>query len=122
MTHRHRVERHIIVDILAGACGTSAAAAFLQRSWLALALALALGVVLYLLERETIEEEDSENPEDTMRIPDLLVEALKKVASRPHAEIIFPEYKDIYEQGLSDGAAQMAQYVLDEMKEEKKNA
>jgi hypothetical protein len=121
MTHKTRVERHIIVDVLAGACGASAVTAVLQRSWLAFSLALILGGVLYLIERETIEEED-EILEEKMRVPDLIVETLQKIAGRVRAEKVLPEDEIVYQLGLNDGAADLAQYVLDEMKEEISNA
>lgn len=120
MSHFKRVERHILVDVLAGSCGASGLSAVLQRSWLAAVLTLVLGFVLYFLERETIEEED-EILEEKMRVPDILVEGLKKIAGRePSDVVVLPEFGNIYQAGLSDGSIALAQYVLDEMKEEPK--
>ena len=117
MSHTNRVERHILVDVLAGSCGASGLSAILQRSWLAAVLSLVLGVVLYFLERETIQEED-EIQEEKMKVPDLMVETLKKIAAREPAKHIVPEGQPFYDAGLSDGAATLAQHILDNLKGE----
>ena len=59
MTHVTRIERHIGVDVLAGALGASAVEAVVQLSWKAGLLALALGVALFFFEKSSIEEEEA---------------------------------------------------------------
>ena len=119
MNHTKRVERHVIVDILAGACGTCGAAAVLQRSWMASILAGVILLALLLLERETIEEEETPTKEDKVKLPDALVASLKKIAAQPLLEYTFTNQEDrsVYDAGALDGSTTLAQYVLEQIQE-----
>jgi hypothetical protein len=120
MKHKTRIERFIIVDVLAGACGASGVTAVLQRSWLAAGLAAALGVVLVLLERETIDEEEA-TENGIMNLTDSALAALEKSASWKKTQKIAPEDLPVYEQGLRAGAADLAQFILEEILSEKES-
>lgn len=124
MSHKTRVERHIIVDILAGILGASLVASLIGKSILAGLLALAAGVVLFFIERSNIKEEDTleENihpaPEPRRRALELTVKdvaVLGKVSSRALHDDIDPEGLPFYIAGLEDGAATQAQWVIDQL-------
>ena len=124
MNHKKRVERFILVDILAGAGGTCVAAAFLQKSIPAAGLGVLIFVALWLLERATIEEEDQPavaTKEPGMQLSELVVAGLKKIASRPRLDYVAPENTEIYNAGLGDGAADLAQYVVEQVQPEKES-
>jgi len=79
-------------------------------------LGLAYGFACYYLGRRRVKIEEGK-----MQIPVLLVDILKKIAGRTRSQVvILPEFRNLYEAGLNDGSADLAQYVLDEMKEETK--
>ena len=123
MSHIKRVERFIIVDILAGSCGAAAVAAVLQRSWLAVLLTLVIAAALWMLERETIEEEDEveahvrPSKENELEITDKTIAALRAYAARSF-ENSGDDPVTAYQNGLKDGVTMAAQYVLGEVREE----
>jgi hypothetical protein len=55
-----------------------------------------------------------------MKLPDSVVEGLRKIAGRPLLDYTFAfgEDRDIYEAGVLDGGASLAQYVLDGLEKE----
>jgi hypothetical protein len=59
-----------------------------------------------------------------MKLPDLVVKGLRKIAARPLLDYTFAfgEDRDIYEAGVLDGGSSMAQYVLEQLQEEVPNA
>lgn len=59
-----------------------------------------------------------------MKLPDLVVEGLKKIAGRPLLgyTFAFGEDRDIYEAGVLDGGSSMARCVLEQLQEEVPNA
>ena len=96
----------------------------LQKSWLFAGIGLALAVALLLLERDTIEQEETPvAPKvDGQVVPEEIVTFLESRAQLPMAKGITPENQEIYAAGLSDGSIVLAQYVLDELKPEETNA
>lgn len=129
MSHQTRVEHHIVVDILAGVLGASFVTALTARSLLALLLAALSGVVLFLLERNNIQEEDKLEtnsdffPETVTRlipVPSLSdkdVAILKKKALHPASTVIPTEGLAFYMAGLEDGAAVTSQWVLNQIED-----
>lgn len=121
MSHKTRVERHIVVDVLAGVLGASFVTAFTAKSYLALILAVAAGVVLFLLERNNIQEEDQLEAAPEFEVieaeaENLLSEAdmglLREWAKYPPSNNIPPEGNIFYTAGLRDGAAIASDWVL----------
>jgi hypothetical protein len=115
MKHTTRVERFILIDILVGACGAAFGTAVLQVSWKAAILGALLAASTYLLERETIEEEERPEGDDSVRLTESAFEALKQSAAWKGAEKILPEDRVAFELGLKAGAAELAQFVLEEI-------
>ena len=87
-------------------------------SWSPLSLLVLIGAALWLLEKETIEEEDAPQ-EDKVKLPDALVASLKKIAAQPLLEYTFTNQEDrsVYDAGALDGSTTLAQYVLEQIQE-----
>ena len=119
MKHRARVNRYILIDILSGSCGALVVGGLLQRSWLFAGVGLLLGVALLMLERDTIEQEETPTEPKTpgLKIPSDVVDFLEK-RSKETLSKGAPESKESYAAGLQDGTVVLAQYILDELKEE----
>lgn len=119
MKHRARVNRYILIDILSGSSAALLVGSLLQKSWLFGGVGLLLGVALLLLERETIEQEEAPTETKTtgVKIPSDIVSFLEK-RSKELMSKGAPESKESYAAGLQDGTVVLAQYILDELKEE----
>jgi len=115
--HTTRVERYILIDILVGACGASFGAAILQLSWKAGLLGAALAFAAYLLERETIEEEETPGKDNTVKLTEAALSALRQSAKWLPATDITEEDQPVYEEGLRTGAAELAKFVLEEIEQ-----
>ena len=118
MSHRTRVERHIVVDLIAATAAGSLVAAVTTRSWVAVFLAFAAGVALFLLEWRNIDEED--RAEDRIPPPPLSLSLdnvlmLHKKASHPASDNVPEEGLAYYIAGLEDGAAIQADWVLNQL-------
>lgn len=134
MSHKTRVERHIVVDLIAAVAAGSLVAAITLKSVVAVLLGLAAGVALLLLERNNIQEEDDlEDSFEDMAVDELQYEnlvppppslttkdiaILQKKASHPPAEVISEANLAPYIVGLEDGAAEMAKWVLNQLDSE----
>lgn len=127
MSHKTRVERHITIDVLASVVGGMFVSAVLNKSGIAFALTAAIGVTLFLLERNNIKEEDElDTPhevfvETLVQTPPQLtaddLKILRRTASHPASEDILEEGLAYYIAGLEDGAAVNAQWVLNQVAE-----
>lgn len=132
MSHKTRIERHIIVDLIAGVAAASLVVAILNKSWAAVLLTVASGVALFLLERNNIQDEDQLESDlnyfpglveavDPPFLPNTLsdkdVVILKKKASHPASTDVPSEGLACYIAGLEDGAAVTAQWVLNQLEE-----
>lgn len=121
MSHKSRVERHIVVDLIAATAAGSLVAAITTRSWVAAFLAFAAGVALLLIERHNIDEED--HAETTVLLPPpsplslsvANVRMLQRKAMHPAANNVPEEGLAYYIAGLEDGAAVQADWVLEQL-------
>ena len=119
--------------MLASATGGSVCAAIATRSWAYALVFILCAVTLMVLEREQIEEEDLEEleltpepaecpwptpKEEGMRIPDIIADGIRALAQTETTKYVAEEGKPFYEQGLKDGAAEFAKFLLDEMESE----
>ena len=60
MKHSIRLKRHFIRDALAFVAGSALVAAWFEKSWIGLTLAIMNGAMLFVEERADIEEEETE--------------------------------------------------------------
>ena len=125
MSHKTRVNRHIAVDVLASVVGGALVASLLNKSLVAFLLSSAAGLVLFLLERNNIQEEDHlEKPrevlvETTVRVNPFSekdMRLLRNKAEHP-ASNVPEEGLGFYIAGLEDGSAVTSQWVLDVIQE-----
>lgn len=119
MSHKTRVERHVTVDVLASIVGGALIASLLNKSGVAFLLSVAAGLVLFLLERNNIEEEDHlEEPNELIHevrvspFSESDLRVLREKASHPESTVP-EEGLAFYVAGLNDGAAVTSQWVLD---------
>lgn len=119
MSHKTRVERHIIVDLIAGVAASALVVAISNKSLLSGLLSVAAGIALFLLERNNIEEEDHlEEPHELIHevrvspFSESDLRVLRKKAEHPASEVP-EEGLAFYISGLADGAAVTSQWVLD---------
>lgn len=125
MSHKTRVERHIAVDVLASVVGGALVASLLNKSLIAALLSAAAGLVLFLLERNNIQEEDEHDvpmvyhefsPSDhPPQLSEENLEILRRTASRAETTHVPEDSSDAYTVGLLDGAAITAEWVLEKV-------
>ena len=117
MKHRARVNRYILIDILSWSCGALVVGGLLQRSWLFAGVGLILGVALLMLERDTIEQE--ETPAEAPAYPKIPNNLLKFLEDRSKSPLYEggPGDQESYAAGLADGTVVLAQHILEELKE-----
>lgn len=120
MSHKSRVERHIVVDLIAATAAGSLVAAITTRSWVAAFLAFAAGVALLLIERHNIDEEDHLEFDATPKPNPLSlsvanIRMLQRKAMHPASHNVPEEGLAYYIAGLEDGAAVQADWVLGQL-------
>lgn len=117
MKHRARVNRYILIDILSGSSGALLVGGLLQRSWLLAGIGAVLAVALLILERETIEQE--ETPAEAPDYPKIPVNLRKFLEERSKSPLYEgdPGDQESYAAGLADGTVVLAQHILEDLKE-----
>lgn len=126
MSHKTRVERHIVVDLTSAVAAASLVVALTEHSWVAALLTLASGTALFLMERNNIQEEDQLEAEPEFEVVETVavnslseanLQVLLAWAKYPPSNNIPPEGRLAYHDGLRDGAAIASDWVLKQIKD-----